>query len=350
MNFSGGYGVSGNIFRRLVLLSSLASFFLVSLLISVSSSSSELDWSPESYLKSLDNLKTIFRDNLFINNDFFNDENIKKYFMVNKLEKSQITSLGGNMERIYLGNFLLAHGNKDYGDNEADGLRGFLDREVKKDKILCASVTLNFSNFNKKSPLTFESVEAVFGKNWKENKKQEDENWDAVTRESFNPAPQKRTHKMGYAVVGYSFDDGDIKKWIQFTFSYDGTLREAIGSEGVMCAAHNLARPLAVVEKLKPGDLGNKNLPPLTIEASPEITLKVEYPPMSRRLGEVGQVDLMLFIQSGGAVSEVKIINKSDYERLNGAAIEAARSWKFIPVSALEKQGDYWDFFRVKFQ
>ena len=60
------------------------------------------------------------------------------------------------------------------------------------------------------------------------------------------------------------------------------------------------------------------------------------YPVLSRRLGEDGKVVLRVFVDASGVANQLEISTSSGSQRLDTAAIEAVRRWKFIPA----KQGD----------
>jgi protein TonB len=56
------------------------------------------------------------------------------------------------------------------------------------------------------------------------------------------------------------------------------------------------------------------------------------YPLTSRKLGEQGSVQLLVFVLPNGRVSEAQIATSSGFERLDDAAVrEALRSWRFLP-------------------
>ena len=55
------------------------------------------------------------------------------------------------------------------------------------------------------------------------------------------------------------------------------------------------------------------------------------YPPISRRLGEQGQVMLRVLITADGRAQEVEVRTSSGYERLDRAAQDTVRKWRFVP-------------------
>jgi protein TonB len=60
------------------------------------------------------------------------------------------------------------------------------------------------------------------------------------------------------------------------------------------------------------------------------------YPPVSRRLGEQGRVVLRVLVDADGNAEQVDVRTSSGSVRLDAAALEAVRRWKFVPA----KQGD----------
>ncbi|NBW00682.1 MAG: energy transducer TonB [Betaproteobacteria bacterium] len=57
-----------------------------------------------------------------------------------------------------------------------------------------------------------------------------------------------------------------------------------------------------------------------------------DYPQMSRRLGEQGAVVLRVMISQDGRAGEIQLSKSSGYSRLDRAAIEAVRDWRFVPA------------------
>lgn len=60
------------------------------------------------------------------------------------------------------------------------------------------------------------------------------------------------------------------------------------------------------------------------------------YPPMSRRLQEEGTVMLRVWVKSDGCVGKIKVVASSGYSRLDTAAQQAVKRWRFEPA----RQGD----------
>jgi periplasmic protein TonB len=56
------------------------------------------------------------------------------------------------------------------------------------------------------------------------------------------------------------------------------------------------------------------------------------YPPMSRRLREEGRVLLRVQVSTGGAATQVELRESSGHPRLDEAALEAVRRWRFVPA------------------
>ncbi|MEE2023089.1 energy transducer TonB [Alkalimonas mucilaginosa] len=60
------------------------------------------------------------------------------------------------------------------------------------------------------------------------------------------------------------------------------------------------------------------------------------YPMLSRRLREQGTVLLELLIEADGQISELAVLQSSGFPRLDQAALEAVKQWRFEPA----RQGD----------
>jgi protein TonB len=56
------------------------------------------------------------------------------------------------------------------------------------------------------------------------------------------------------------------------------------------------------------------------------------YPPMARRLGERGKVVLRVLVGAAGAAEKVEVRASSGSARLDDAALETVRHWRFVPA------------------
>lgn len=100
-------------------------------------------------------------------------------------------------------------------------------------------------------------------------------------------------------------------------------------------------------------DVAEPALAPLPIgpvPEGPEINLDAEsltalylrnpkpgYPSASRRLGEQGTVYVRAFINVAGEAKSVELKKSSGYPRLDRAAVDAIRTWKFVPAKRDDK-------------
>lgn len=66
------------------------------------------------------------------------------------------------------------------------------------------------------------------------------------------------------------------------------------------------------------------------------------YPPISRRLGEQGWVQLDVYILADGTVGEIKLKRSSGYARLDQAALEAVRNWRYQPARRGNEAIAFW--------
>ncbi|MEG1834288.1 MAG: TonB family protein, partial [Burkholderiaceae bacterium] len=74
------------------------------------------------------------------------------------------------------------------------------------------------------------------------------------------------------------------------------------------------------------------------------------YPPISRRLGEEGEVVLRLLVQADGSVGQARVERSSGHPRLDAAALEAARQWRFAPAHRGGQALDAWHTQALVFQ
>ena len=74
------------------------------------------------------------------------------------------------------------------------------------------------------------------------------------------------------------------------------------------------------------------------------------YPALSKRLGEQGTVLLRVLITADGKAGAVEIKKSSGFERLDRAAIEAVKQWKFNPATLDGKPIDDWHLVSIPFK
>lgn len=60
------------------------------------------------------------------------------------------------------------------------------------------------------------------------------------------------------------------------------------------------------------------------------------YPPLSRKMGEEGKVILRVLVSAQGSADSVEVKTTSGSQRLDDAAVNTVKQWKFIPA----KRGD----------
>jgi len=58
---------------------------------------------------------------------------------------------------------------------------------------------------------------------------------------------------------------------------------------------------------------------------------KPAYPPVSKRLGEQGKVVLRVLIGTDGTAQDAQVKESSGYDRLDRAALETVRKWRYVP-------------------
>lgn len=73
------------------------------------------------------------------------------------------------------------------------------------------------------------------------------------------------------------------------------------------------------------------------------------YPPVSRARGEQGKVFLRVFVSPRGDAREVHVHTGSGYERLDLAALDAVRHWKFVPARQGENAVAAWVVVPISF-
>lgn len=74
------------------------------------------------------------------------------------------------------------------------------------------------------------------------------------------------------------------------------------------------------------------------------------YPALSRRLGEEGRVVLRVLVDASGSADEVVIRDSSGHERLDGAARDTVRRWRFVPAKRGEQPIAAWVLIPISFK
>ena len=73
------------------------------------------------------------------------------------------------------------------------------------------------------------------------------------------------------------------------------------------------------------------------------------YPRLSKRLGEVGSVMLLVYVDADGHPGQIDIQSSSRFERLDQAGIEAVRRWRFVAAKQGEKAVAAWGLVPIHF-
>jgi protein TonB len=97
------------------------------------------------------------------------------------------------------------------------------------------------------------------------------------------------------------------------------------------------------------GDQGGDNVGPdfkVSYFSNPE----PEYPSLSRRLREQGLVRLRVHVTEGGRAGEVTLHTSSGFDRLDRAALEAVKRWRFRPARRAGTPVASWVVVPVRFE
>lgn len=74
-----------------------------------------------------------------------------------------------------------------------------------------------------------------------------------------------------------------------------------------------------------------------------------DYPAASRQLREQGSVQLRVFVTTDGRAGDVRVHQGSGFERLDQAAIDAVRRWRFVPARQGEGPVAAWVIVPINF-
>lgn len=67
-----------------------------------------------------------------------------------------------------------------------------------------------------------------------------------------------------------------------------------------------------------------------------------QYPTLSRRFGEEGRVLFDVYILADGRVGDIKLRRSSGHPRLDEAALDAVRRWRYVPARRGNEPIPYW--------
>jgi len=73
------------------------------------------------------------------------------------------------------------------------------------------------------------------------------------------------------------------------------------------------------------------------------------YPPLSRRAGEQGRVLLRVHVTADGLADDVQVRESSGFARLDTAAQETVRRWRFVPARQGDRQVAAWVIVPINF-
>lgn len=74
-----------------------------------------------------------------------------------------------------------------------------------------------------------------------------------------------------------------------------------------------------------------------------------QYPSLSRRLGEEGRVMLRVYVDERGLPARIEMRSSSGHERLDQAALETVRQWKFVPARRGDQAVGAWVLVPISF-
>jgi protein TonB len=74
------------------------------------------------------------------------------------------------------------------------------------------------------------------------------------------------------------------------------------------------------------------------------------YPPLSRRMREQGRVMLRVLVNPSGRADDVQVRTSSGVMRLDEAAQETVRRWKFVPAKRGNEAVSAWVLIPISFK
>jgi protein TonB len=73
------------------------------------------------------------------------------------------------------------------------------------------------------------------------------------------------------------------------------------------------------------------------------------YPVLSRRMGEEGKVILRVYVNEEGSAARIELRTSSGHPRLDEAAMDAVRKWKFVPARRADSPVGAWVLLPISF-
>jgi protein TonB len=105
-----------------------------------------------------------------------------------------------------------------------------------------------------------------------------------------------------------------------------------------------------------------KTPPPVAAPPAPDVEARLDpkarrnvfgendYPAISRRLNEEGDVIIAILVNGDGSVGEVKVEKSSGFQRLDDAAVEFYKKAKYLPATKDGKPLVAWKTLKVTFK
>ncbi|MEZ7815601.1 MAG: energy transducer TonB [Burkholderiaceae bacterium] len=103
----------------------------------------------------------------------------------------------------------------------------------------------------------------------------------------------------------------------------------------------------ATIADARVGASAAHNRAPHAVQAS---SPPPDYPALSRRLGEQGEVVLRVQVSAGGHALTVELAKPSGFDRLDRAALQAVGRWRFVPAMANGQLLTAWFEVPVRFE
>ena len=111
-------------------------------------------------------------------------------------------------------------------------------------------------------------------------------------------------------------------------------------------------QPLAPLAPVAPAPAAPASIPaviPPSFNAAYLQNPPPAYPAASRRQGQQGKVVLRVFVNTAGASDKVEVRSSSGFDRLDDAALEAVKRWRFVPARQGETPVAAWVLVPITF-